>query len=527
MSSSFKRRGKKPSRPGGGAASPPPSVPGPAVPVSPGVGVISDDDTATAPRSDYAAPGSSLPGTRPWTGGQTLTSSGSREFDSLILSAGGGANAGGGGQPLRTCVLVEEDRLSDDLARCLCRTWCAEGAAQGQDVMLGCWRGDPRDALGALDEGEGGGAAQMTHHTMEGSTPQELEGFVSSLPRNLHLDKQREKAKKLAEGDGARQERRGREAIAAIVEEEEGEGDEEDGPPGGGADEGLVNAWQYRRDVQEARSGMRSSGLRGGGAPRGGGLADGVYCHSYDLSGRMADQFTGEEGKGANPLVDHVRIVSCAAELESCRDHSAQGTAFALFRSLWRHVLSRLDARPGGTVVRLFLRRLPVDVGAALLPLLMAKIRKSELPVVVLATVRPWRFLSSYGCGDGSNGLDALSALRSAADVAVSADSLSSLRVPPPPEFSLLQGILTVRRCAPSTSAGHYTDSVVGRRPLAERFGMRRDGRKLAVQLLHLPPEEYSRGGSSTAGVRSGGGKAGAAAGGGCSSLAGGTALDF
>ena len=399
---------------------------------------------------------------------------------------------------------------------------------QGQDVLAACWRDDPRDALGDLDGEDGGTTARRA---VEGSTPSELEGFVSSLPRNLHLDKQRERARRLREDGGASQPGRGREAIAAIIEEDEeedGEGDG-DGTPGRGSDEGLVNAWQYRRDVQESRSGMRSSGAAGrGGAPRGGALADGVFCHSYDMAGRMADQFG--EGGGVNPLVENVAVVSCAAELKSCRDGSAQGRAFALLRSLWRHIGARLDSRPGGTVIRLFLRRLPVDVGAALLPPLMARIRRSDLPVVVLATVRPWRWLSSSdGPGrDDVNRLDALSSLRSASDVAVSADTLSSLRVPPPPEFSLLQGILTVRRCAPSTSCTHYTDSVVGRRPLAERFGVKRDGRKVTIQLLHLPPEEYSRGGSSTSGVRSGGGGRKAADGaGGCSSLAGGASLDF
>jgi hypothetical protein len=47
------------------------------------------------------------------------------------------------------------------------------------------------------------------------------------------------------------------------------------------------------------------------------------------------------------------------------------------------------------------------------------------------------------------------------------------------------------------------------KRPLAERFGVKRDGRKLTTQLLHLPPEEFSKGGSSTSGVRSGGGNLG------------------
>ena len=63
-----------------------------------------------------------------------------------------------------------------------------------------------------------------------------------------------------------------------------------------------------------------------------------------------------------------------------------------------------------------------------------------------------------------------------------------------------------MHKCASSTIS-HYTDAVTNKRPLADRFGVKRDGRKVTVQLLHLPPEEYSKGGSSTGGgERSGGG---------------------
>jgi len=55
-------------------------------------------------------------GTRPWVGGLTLTSSGLREFDAIL----------GGGQPLGTVILVEEDRWTQDLALALTRCWCAE-----------------------------------------------------------------------------------------------------------------------------------------------------------------------------------------------------------------------------------------------------------------------------------------------------------------------------------------------------------------------------------------------------------------
>ena len=158
-----------------------------------------------------------------------------------------------------------------------------------------------------------------------------------------------------------------------------------------------------------------------------------------------------------------------------------------------------------------------------------SKVRKENLPVVVLATIRPWKWLSSPSSDPATNNkLDTLASLRSTTDVTLSLDSFSSLRAPPPPEFSLLQGILTLRKCAPFT-ASYYTDTITSKRPLAERFGVKRDGRKVTVQLLHLPPEELSKGGSSTSGVRSGGGgdnKDKQHGVGGCSSL-GGVSLDF
>ena len=55
-------------------------------------------------------------GCRPWTSGAYLTSTGLRELDGIL----------GGGQPLGTAVLVEEDRWTSDLGLCLARYWCAE-----------------------------------------------------------------------------------------------------------------------------------------------------------------------------------------------------------------------------------------------------------------------------------------------------------------------------------------------------------------------------------------------------------------
>jgi hypothetical protein len=55
-------------------------------------------------------------GTKPWIGGITLTSTGLRDLDSIV----------GGGQPLGTAILLEEDRWTQDLALALARYWSAE-----------------------------------------------------------------------------------------------------------------------------------------------------------------------------------------------------------------------------------------------------------------------------------------------------------------------------------------------------------------------------------------------------------------
>lgn len=56
------------------------------------------------------------PGTKPWIGGLSLTSSGLRDLDVIL----------GGGQPLGTAILIEEDRWTQDLAFALVRYWAAE-----------------------------------------------------------------------------------------------------------------------------------------------------------------------------------------------------------------------------------------------------------------------------------------------------------------------------------------------------------------------------------------------------------------
>lgn len=494
MSSSFKRRGKK-------AVAPSPAPPilsdtTTAGETSSFTSILSEQSKLVTPLSkSIASPHkiiTSLPGTKSWTNNLTLTSFGLREIDSFLFSSGGE----GGGQPLQTLVMLEEDRLTDDLARALSRYWCAEGVAQGQQV-----------ALAALQPSIDASMQSFAHPALnvkttfatDGSTPEELHDFILSLPRNLHLDKQRKSTRSKKAGTNLES---NRESISAIIEEEEEEESEDKVDDlQSNNEEGLVNAWQYRKTIQDKRSGVGSKSTNNVIS------GSGVYCHSYDLSKRMMDQFN-DYNDDQNPLLTNTNIVNCADALigdtsqqwNDANECQKQGLSF--FRCAWKQIQTLLSNNPN-TVIRLFLQRLPIEIGSVAMPLLMAKIRKLNLPVVVLATIRPWKWVASpYNT---CNQIDMLASLRNATDVTLSLDSFASLRAPPPAEFSLLQGILTVRKCAAFTVT-HYTDTITWKRPLAERFGVKRDGRKVTVQLLHLPPEEFSKGGSSTSGVRSGGG---------------------
>ena len=544
MSSSFKRRGTKKvvsAQPPSSYNSPPSSSAASiSISVTDSVGLA--NPSSSPPQlhqpTQRTVASSLLPGTRPWTSNLTVTSFGLREIDSFLFSPGGGG--GGGGQPLQTLVLLEEDRL-DDLWRALCRYWCAEGVTQRQVVILPSLLPSADKSLQLFDDNEddydGGGVSRNFNN--EGSSPEELRDFVLSLPRNLHLDKLRSKATTTtatktkqssstiasSSSDESRNgmnnmmmTNHGREAITAIVEEDEYDDDDGDNDKndiegdthgnGASSDEGLINAWQYRKSIQIERSGIGNQKV---GSDLVLGAEDGVYCHSYDLSQRMWDQFYPNDGSFVedardNPLLTNTRIVDCSRSLiTSHKSMHIQHQGMALFCTLWKHIQSELSTHQN-RVIRLFLHRLPVGQGCIALSLLMAKIRKENLPVVVLATIRPWRWLTNNNFNDINSKIDMLLSLRNIADTALSLDSFSSLRTPPPPEFSLLQGILTVHKCASST-VSHYTDTVTNKRPLADRFGVKRDGRKVTVQLLHLPPEEYSKSGSSTVGGdRSGGG---------------------
>jgi len=299
-----------------------------------------------------------------------------------------------------------------------------------------------------------------------GTTESQIHALLQSLPRNLNWDKN------CAREDTAEPSR-----PLEILEEEEEE-----------SEEGLEIAWQYRKSVQQERLG------HGGSTNKSPAVVSGaeVYCHSYDLSGRMSD--------GQQCVDDHVTIFSGSCCESDCNQPRSCG--FRLYQSWLAQVKEKLAGSK--QVVRLFLYQAPIQATSVALPLLLAYIRTHQLPVVVLVTTQSWTLQ------------DGLITLRRASDVVLQTEGFASrIHYPPPPEFRHLHGLLLLPKISTVTAAtangggGHFADLTVSKRPPAHVYGLKRDRRKLHIPLLHIPPEDYAGGGGSvgSGAVRSGAGR--------------------
>ena len=326
------------------------------------------------------------------------------------------------------------------------------------------------------------------------ATDKDIAALLSSLPRNLHKDKQ-EQQQNATECTTNQQ-------LDSLTEENE-EDDVEDG---------LVVAWQYRKDVQRERLGLSNDKTIAKTPGRGRGSA--VYCHSYDLQGRLADQMD----------VFHATTIVPVGSCSQCNLkmlESRQGCGFQYFRQLIQRVEQALTDQPR-KVVRVLLHHPETTCLAVALPLFLEYICRSKLPVVTMVVVQPWTILSKQS----------LRHIRRSADVVLEVESfVGRSTYPPPPEFRHLHGLLRVRKattCNLVTAVGHFCHLTVQKRPVASLFGLKRDRRKMHLQLLHIPPEDYAaEGGSVGSGVRSGAGRSTRQATLGCSTSGGGGTLDF
>lgn len=322
-----------------------------------------------------------------------------------------------------------------------------------------------------------------------------MEDFLLSLPRNLHWDKEKNKSESIVHTG---------QSLSILEEDDE---DDED------TDEGLKVAWQYKKSVQEQRSGLESSKALTTASSI---AASSVFCHSYDLSGSLNEQ-------------QAVDIDTYLTELDCYKSKGGtlQTQAMSLFRDLIALVT---NTKTAGMAIRLLLFHTDLTLTTKVLPLLMVYIRQNSLPVIVLICSPPSADHASWF------------SLSRSADVIMSTESFVARKdYPPPPEFRHLHGLLSLSKVNTVTAAtanggGHFADLSVSRRPAAYIYGLKRDRRKLRIPLLHIPPEDYAEGGGSVgSGVRSGGGRkvsdggstSRSSGGMGCASNLAGSPLDF
>jgi hypothetical protein len=315
-----------------------------------------------------------------------------------------------------------------------------------------------------------------------GASAAQVKTLIDSLPRNLHWDK----AAGNFVGDDPKQ-------TLQILEEEEEEGED--------AEEGLKIAWQYRKSIQDERLGHIQSNTSKS-------TSSNVYCHSFDLNGRLDEQ-------DINRDVVHLVDGRCCEREVDCQKRVC---GFLLFQKLKNH----LKASPRGTLIRLLLYQAPIETASIAVPLLLAYVRSEELPVVVMVTIQSWT----------SHSKTSLINLQRVSDVVMQTEGFASrVHYPQPAEFRHLHGLLLTPKvstvtAASANSGGHFADMTMTKRPLAHVYGLKRDRRKLHIQLLHIPPEDHTSGGGSAGGVRSGAGRPNEQASG-CGKAGSSSGLDF
>ena len=355
--------------------------------------------------------------------------------------------------------------------------------------MLVAMRNDESvDDLDAVNESKGPDSCD-DDDLVGGLCPLDLQDFIRDrLPANLNLEKERKKEQQqqtISETPRPMQEFS---TTTAILEENEDEDFDDDGDilsEQKRNEEGLVNAWQYKLSVQEERMGLKQVNN-----PSNSNNST-VFCHSYDLSSKMKFD--------TNHTQNNIRIVNCS--LSTKTKYTKPNTmmrAFLFYQSCINHIQKELGTDKNN-VIRVLISNGVVSILAIAIPLLLSYIRQNDLPVVILVTIRPWLLCST-------NSDNNIHSLHRAADAVISCESFASNTTPVPSEFSNLIGLLYVLKM---TFLSPIPTTVAATSLQANRFGLKRNRRKMEICLLHLPPEEFSNNGSgsvSGGGVRSGGG---------------------
>lgn len=310
--------------------------------------------------------------------------------------------------------------------------------------------------------------------------------LLYSLPRNLHFDKVSVHQNDFTSPNSSKPLE-----LETLAEEDDGDGDE-----------GLTIAWQYRKSVQKERLaaavGGASSSIQTTNKASKSKQQTKELCHSYDLQCNLMDQL---------PVLEKAMLhfFYCPTNDKNC--------ATTLGIRWFQNIRTKIDAvlKERNQLIRLlFYRNKELSILAIALPMLVSYIRQNQLPVVLMVSNQSWTFENNIHASVHLNNL------RRLADAVIETEGFVSRReYPQPSEFRMFQGLLKIRKITTMTGAtangggGHFADRTNLRQPAVELYGLKRDRRKLHIQMLHIPPEDYVEGGGSVGGgaVRSGAGR--------------------
>ena len=389
-----------------------------------------------------------------------LTSTGLRELDVLLT---------GGGQALYSCILLVKEERFTDLTEVIARYWVAQGLSHGHCVML-----IPTDSF----DGYGNDAYYG------GASRDELKNsFLSSLPMNMHF---KNLAKKM---ENVNIDRSMHDDNAIIEEENSDQEDEE-------AEKGLKIAWQYKREIQNERKRISPS------ASSKSAQISSHFCHSFDL-GKSIQTDLFEIVDNENRTMDSVsksemeNSTKAIVNIPPPSIFENADNPLKLFANIIRYIKESLcTSLQKDVVIRVLLLDIDPKTYAVVIPLLSSTVRSMQLPVCFMATIKSgfWnnnKYTSSY------------LQLKRTCEVVLTVDSFEGyVSSAKPAEFRDLVGLLEIDKLS-GQHFGHFADKFAP----ANKYGLKRDRRKLHIQMLHLPPEDFAEGGSSVgSGVRSGGG---------------------
>lgn len=294
--------------------------------------------------------------------------------------------------------------------------------------------------------------------------PEVIHNLLDSLPSNMNFQQELQKSEANTSSSSKTT------LLQPLSEEYEDEHNDDEQ----NAEEGLVVAWQYRKEIQQERLGLPAANKFARRNVSGRPAA--VYCYSYNLQGRLKDQM--------DPY-SHVSLIPIDAASKDAPFQHGMSFYQKLITAAVAGTRTSSQSNEGGScVARILLYHPDMAQCSFALPLFLHYIRKHNLPVVVLVVP------------GARSDRTALVSVRRCSDVVMSTESFAMRsRYPPPAEFRHLHGILHISRLSTITQSsisGHFADRTTERSPAAVRYGLHRDRRKLNISLLHIPPEDYA-----------------------------------